>query len=336
MGRIVAVVALTLVVSAMTTRLISIRTNAADMIPLSVLLDEYRRDGAFSPDNTRRAKESDLEAFEKFLAESLQVRFSAVLIEDVSQKAIEAFRDERLKVESPATVARRLSTLKHLFRAGAKKHGFSDPSESVQKPAVSLSDFKALSDVQIATLRQHPSDRVPRVRFLLELLTLTGLRASEARNARLGDISDDFRFLDVVGKGGKRRIVPIVPALLSELNLYMRWRYQWTTRPEYPLLLSKTAATRNKPESWRVNSKTLWRDVHDAAIDVGIENHLAHPHALRHTFARRSLAHLSLIYGAAEALNILRLTMGHSTISTTMLYLTEGREALFNALAEVA
>ena len=231
MGRIVAVVALTLVVSAMTTRLISIRTNAAEMIPLSVLLDEYRREGAFSPDNTRRAKESDLEAFEKFLAESLQVRFS---------------------------------------------------------------------------------------------------------NARLGDISDDFRFLDVVGKGGKRRIVPIVPALLSELNLYMRWRYQWTTRPEYPLLLSKTAATRNKPESWRVNSKTLWRDVHDAAVDVGIENHLAHPHALRHTFARRSLAHLSLIYGAAEALNILRLTMGHSTINTTMLYLTEGREALFNALAEVA
>lgn len=314
-------------------RLISIRTDSTDLIPLSVLTEEYQQDALFSPENTRKAKEQDLKVFREYLAETLRVRSGAVLIGDVNPAAVAGFRDYRLAIESPTTVNRRLSTIKHLFSVSAERRGTKNPAAAISKAPVAITEFKGLTEEQLSALRDHPADRSPRARFTIELLTLTGLRNDEARNIILGDISDDFSAISIRGKGNKLASVPLPPPLLREFNRYMDWRYQWSTRPEMPLLLSRNEGIRNKPSSWHVNNKTIWYDVHTAAVEAGIPDSLAHPHTLRHTFARRLLSHLSPRLGAAEALNIVRIALRHSSLASTMNYLTESKDAIYDAVS---
>lgn len=57
----------------------------------------------------------------------------------------------------------------------------------------------------------------------MALLLFNGLRISEALGATVGDLSYErgHRTLTVVGKGGKRRLVPLAPPTVAALDAYL-------------------------------------------------------------------------------------------------------------------
>ena len=159
-----------------------------------------------------------------------------------------------------------------------------------------LPELRALMDAT-----RHPRDRL-----LIRMMYQTGLRVGEIAALKIGDV--DFSLGEITIRQAKRhaegRVVPLTDeftlALLSE---YIGMRMG---QPEAPLFLS----SRRGPLSRRA----LEHMVEKCGKRAGLEAGKAHPHALRHTHAVYALK-------AGIDLRTLQQNLGHSTISTTALYL---------------
>lgn len=92
-----------------------------------------------------------------------------------------------------------------LYNCGTKDFGFNFPEREPNNRTRSATDTKY--DAMIA--RNHSNK--------LEFFRNTGLRRSEAENLKLGQISDDFKYITVTGKGGKERTLEVIhPEVVKE------------------------------------------------------------------------------------------------------------------------
>jgi site-specific recombinase XerC len=115
---------------------------------LTSVIDSYTRYYASGSSHTARAKRLDLDHFLDFLCslrgcskpEKLKVR-------DWDFSSVQRFVEESLsKGEAPATVARRLATIKHMGRTLSEKiRGFTNPAREVKPPKVQTLKPKAIS-----------------------------------------------------------------------------------------------------------------------------------------------------------------------------------------------
>ena len=222
----------------------------------------------------------------------------------------------RKEGDGPRTIARKLSSLRGLYRWLARRHGIDNPALS------------ALSGPRIAQALPHPlsprearkaldaasggdEHRPPWVAArdvaVLALLYGCGLRISEALSLTLeqarplaGDKADMLR---VTGKGGKERLVPVLPAVRQALREYIRL---------CPFELKGDEAVfrgvRGGPLSPRV-IQLLTARLRGA---LGLPES-ATPHALRHSFATHLLA-------AGGDLRTIQELLGHASLSTTQIY----------------
>ena len=139
-------------------------------------------------------------------------------------------------------------------------------------------------------------------RTALRLIYSAGLRVREATHLRISDIdSVDMRILIEDGKGGKSRYVMLAHTLLDELREY--WK---AYRPKHFLFEG------SRP-GFSLHERTLQRAFAKARQDLGLDPN-ASVHSLRHSFA------LHLLQQGTPLPYIQRL-LGHSAISTTMIYL---------------
>jgi site-specific recombinase XerD len=136
------------------------------------------------------------------------------------------------------------------------------------------------------------------------ILTLldTGLRASELCNATIADLDLINRRLSVIGKGKKRRTVPLCSRTTSII-----WRYL-TNRPDYQERELLFVGPVNQP----LNRHVLRRLICRIGQRSGVKN--AHPHRFRHTFAINFLRNGGNIY-------VLQEILGHSTLDMVKRYL---------------
>ena len=75
-----------------------------------------------------------------------------------------------------------------------------------------------------------------RDRTMLELLYATGLRASELVKIRLGELHLEEGFVRVIGKGNKKRLVPLGEVARSWLlRYYLEVRQAYTRREQSKL-----------------------------------------------------------------------------------------------------
>lgn len=134
-------------------------------------------------------------------------------------------------------------------------------------------------------------------KLMMKFASLCGLRASEVLNLRKGDINLDMKEIDVnQGKGGKDRKVIIPSALfIEELKEY-------TSELEFDDLLFGISST-----------STLTMMVKRYAKAIGIERNVNF-HMLRHSFAVHSIK-------AGVSLRSVQKSLGHSSMSTTAIYL---------------
>lgn len=141
-----------------------------------------------------------------------------------------------------------------------------------------------------------------RDRAVVTLLYGCGLRISEALALRGGDhpLRDTLRIL---GKGGKERLVPVLPAARAAVADYVRLCPIDLT-PQDPLFRGTTG----KPLSPRLIQSAMQK----ARATLGLPA-TATPHALRHSFATHLL-------GAGGDLRAIQDLLGHASLSTTQAY----------------
>ncbi len=134
------------------------------------------------------------------------------------------------------------------------------------------------------------------------LLYACGLRISEA----LGLTGAAHPLPDVLrikGKGGKERLVPVLPIAREAVAEYLR-QSPWPLEREAPLFRGARGGA--------LNPRLIARAMEEARLRLGLPA-TATPHALRHSFATHLLA-------AGGDLRSIQELLGHASLSTTQAY----------------
>lgn len=138
---------------------------------------------------------------------------------------------------------------------------------------------------------------------VMALLYGCGLRISEALGLTPSDLPDDAAALQVTGKGGKMRLVPLLAAARDAVRHY-RALCPWHLPPDAPLF----RGVRGGP----LQPAIIQREMRKLRSALGLPDS-ATPHALRHSFATHLLA------GGGD-LRAIQELLGHASLSTTQIY----------------
>jgi site-specific recombinase XerD len=214
---------------------------------------------------------------------------------------------------SPATVARKLASLRGLLRVQVELGVRAEnPAELLGAPKRAQRLPRVLKSSEVQSLLERIPATGPlalRDRALFELAYASGLRAEELVSLNLDSIDFDSELVRVEGKGSKTRLVPLGEPAQAALERYLaRGRSALVTGPAEPLFVSKsgrrlsTSDVRRRLSGWARQA---------SAGAPGLTE--VHPHALRHSFATH------LLEGGADLRSIQEL-LGHATISTTQVY----------------
>lgn len=219
---------------------------------------------------------------------------------------------------SPRSIALALSAWRGFYRwLGRDGLVALNPVEGVRAPKAAKPLPKALSVDHAVALAELPDDTATspalaaRDRCIVELLYGCGLRVGELAGLDLGPGAATAGWVDVgeatahvLGKGSKRRSVPVGTAALEALGAWLAHRPE-LARPGEPALFVSHRGTRLTPSQVRSRLKRR-------AIVAGLPTHV-HPHMLRHSFA----SHLLQSSGDLRAVQEL---LGHANITTTQVY----------------
>jgi integrase/recombinase XerC len=139
---------------------------------------------------------------------------------------------------------------------------------------------------------------------IFALLYGCGLRISEALSLARGEAPRSAGdALRITGKGGRQRLVPVLPAVVAAIADYLRL-CPWQPGPSGPLFVGV--------EGGRLNPRIVQRTMQRLRPALGLPPS-ATPHALRHSFATHLLANGGDLRAIQELL-------GHASLSTTQLY----------------
>jgi integrase/recombinase XerC len=222
-----------------------------------------------------------------------------------------------------ATRARQLAAVRSFLRWLARREGqapaalagLRGPRRRAPLPrALSAPDAREVTE-QIGAVRMTertpaPAWQAARDVALFTLLYGCGLRIAEALALDLRDIPAPGAALRVTGKGGKTRIVPVLPVVHEALAGWLAQRPG--AAPEEPLFVGVRGE--------RLNPGVAQRALRDFRRLAGLPEH-ATPHALRHSFATHLLA------GGAD-LRAIQELLGHASLSTTQRYTAVDAEGL--------
>ena len=138
---------------------------------------------------------------------------------------------------------------------------------------------------------------------VLTLLYGAGLRISEALGLLAGELTGAEETLRIKGKGGKTRMVPVLPALQQAVTEYRRLCPYYLPAEE-PLFRGARGG--------KLQAAILQRDMQRMRGALGLPE-TATPHALRHSFATHLL-------GRGGDLRTIQELLGHASLSTTQIY----------------
>lgn len=145
-----------------------------------------------------------------------------------------------------------------------------------------------------------------RNRTILEVLYSCGLRVSELVDLRISNIYFEEKFIIIIGKGNKQRIVPISSNALEEIKKWMEYRSNMEVKKEGEDILF---LNRNGGKMTRV---MVFYIVKKFAELSGVKKEIS-PHTFRHSFATH------LLEGGAN-LRAIQEMLGHKSILTTEIY----------------
>ncbi|MBL9025242.1 MAG: tyrosine recombinase XerD [Myxococcales bacterium] len=263
-------------------------------------LDHLRVERALSP-ATLEAYGSDLARFVAHL-DALGVGEA----EAIDTPAIASFLASSR--ESARSTARRLSAIRGFCKFLVRERVITvDPASLVDRPRLGRRLPKHLTQDEALRLCEAPDAttlRGSRDRAMFFLLYASGLRVSELVSLRLADVDLLRGVVIPLGKGQKRRIVPVGDLALRELTAYLEHRASHPGARSEVLFLGRSTKGLTRQGFFKLLKRY-------AAI-AGITKPVS-PHWVRHTFATHLLA------GGAD-LRSVQAMLGHADISTTEIY----------------
>jgi integrase/recombinase XerC len=230
--------------------------------------------------------------------------------------------------QASRSIARMLSAWRGFYLWLANQKGLvnKNPLNDIKAPKRNKPLPKALSVEQAINLVESANKESvqtdvflrARDRAIVELLYSSGLRLSELLGIDLNPIETkehssagwvDFEAGEVMvlGKGKKRRTVPVGEAALQALKdwLVVRANYALTEKETVQALFI------NK-QGKRVSARTIQQHLAALAVKAGVPTHV-HPHMLRHSFA-------SHVLQSSGDLRAVQEMLGHASITSTQIY----------------
>ncbi|WP_122247846.1 tyrosine-type recombinase/integrase, partial [Pseudomonas syringae group genomosp. 3] len=175
---------------------------------------------------TRRAYQNDLEDFCSFVGLTAADEFRAV-----TRPHVLAWRGQlETRGLAGATIRRKLAALASLFDHLLENNAVAggNPVHGVKRPRIETNEGKtpALGDDQAKLLLTAPDGwtlKGLRDRAILAVLLYQGLRRAEAAQLMTSDLQDrrGIKHLQVRGKGGKTRYLPLHPVAAERIYAYL-------------------------------------------------------------------------------------------------------------------
>ena len=211
---------------------------------------------------------------------------------------------------SPATIARRLASLRSLYRhlmlLGARAD---NPAAELASPRRVRRLPRTLSPSEAERLIEAANGTTPRAlrdSAIVELLYGAGLRVGELVSLDKGSVDLDERLVRALGKGSKERIVPVGRRAADALRRYLsRGRPYLDTRHRPELFLNAKGGPLTRAGVFLILRRLAGK--------AGLEPERIHPHLLRHSFATH------LLEGGADLRSVQEM-LGHADLATTELY----------------
>ena len=260
---------------------------------------------------TVEAYRGDLAAFLGFLTQHLGAEPDLAALASLRQADLRAWLAERAaRGASNTTRARHLSAVRSFFRYLTRRHGIENAAlRLISTPRAKRPVPRALDTMQaravtdgIAELSDVAALQA-RDAALFTLLYGCGLRIGEALALDVRDVPrGQPATLRVMGKGGKERIVPVLPAVCEALAAWLSLHPD--RQADSPMFVGARGG--------RLDAAVAQRALRSFRRLHGLPEH-ATPHALRHSFATHLLA------GGADLRSIQDL-LGHASLSTTQRY----------------
>lgn len=230
--------------------------------------------------------------------------------------------------KSPRTIARTLSAWRGWYDWLTQQTDSAvlkaNPVDGVRAPrrtkalpkALSVEQALALVGKAIDEANLNPGLDSVRDAAIIDLLYSSGLRLSELLGIDVAPSRDrtqesagwldwDLGEVTVLGKGSKRRTVPVGAAAMASLTRWLEWRQQTMASNQSPALFINHNGKRLSPRTVQARLRTL-------AMRAGLPTHV-HPHMMRHSFA-------SHVLQSSHDLRAVQEMLGHASIASTQIY----------------
>ena len=206
-----------------------------------------------------------------------------------------------------STLSRNLSSLRSFYYYLIEFHNFEDnPFLRVKqiKQDKNLPDFLYYNEIEQLLESIEVKDFFSlRNRLMFEMMYGCGLRVSEVVDMTLESINLEERYIKVLGKGSKERIVPFHYGIQTLLQDYLNQRKVKKIGNNWLFVNN-----RNNQLTSRGGQYILDKVVLNSGLNKNI-----HPHMLRHSFATH------LLDNGAD-IKVVQELLGHTNLSTTQIY----------------
>lgn len=252
----------------------------------------------------------DVSAFLGFLVTHLGGAPSLAAMADITPADLRAYLAHRRNDGlSDRSVMRALAAIRAFFTWAERRCGVSNPRlKLVRGPRLRPTLPRPVSERGAAAMIAEAANDsgapwiAARDAAVITLLYAAGLRISEAL-ALTGADHPLPESLRIVGKGGKERIAPVLPAAREAVTRYVAL---------CPFPITRDAALFRAARGGPLSARMVQARIADLRRALGLPESTT-PHALRHAFATHLLAHGGDLRAIQELL-------GHESLSTTQKY----------------
>ena len=266
-------------------------------------------------EKTREAYARDLKQFLAFLTGHEGRLADLEMLARLSPRDFRSFLvNRRRQGVASRSLARTLSALRVFFgflerRGLAKNDALASVSvpktaHSIPKPVGQTQAREIVDQTRAGAAANAPEWTIARDTAVITLLYGSGLRISEALGLNKDEAPIGARdILRITGKGGKTRIVPVLPLAQEAVERYLELCPR-ELAPEGPLFIGQ--------QGRRLSPRIIQLVMARLRGALGLPRS-ATPHALRHSFATHLL-------GSGADLREIQELLGHASLSTTQVY----------------
>jgi len=267
-------------------------------------LDYLLLEKKYSP-NTAIAYEKDLEAFSTFIKEEFeQLDLTAVNYPQIRNWIIHLVKEG----VSNRSVNRKVSSLKAYYR-------FLHITGQIQSnPLAGHKSLKIKKSVQVPFSQEEVSSvlhaiepvdfKTSRDLAVIMIFYATGIRRAELIGIKLPDLDLRNRMVKVLGKRSKERYIPLLPEVITKVELYLEHRAKVVNEETGYLFLTEKGI--------KMYENLVYRIINNYFSKASVKVKKS-PHILRHSFATHLL-------NEGANLNAVKELLGHSSLAATQVY----------------